>query len=123
MNVISTEAQKRLETEQNIWMGSVRPDGRPHLAPIWFVWEAGKIYVSTDPKSVKAHNIQSNPRVVMALESGLKPVICEGSAETVSAPWPEEIIAAFLKKYEWDITKEEQYNQLIAITPDRWLVW
>ncbi len=57
------EVIAKLESQQNIWFSSMRPDGRPHLAPVWFVWHAGKIYIGTDPKSVKSRNIRRNPRV------------------------------------------------------------
>ena len=119
----SPQALEKLEQQKVIWFGSVRPDGRPHLAPIWFVWLAGRIYVSTEPNSVKSRNIRRNPRVVLALEDGTNPVICEGTAQMVSAPWSEELLAAFYQKYEWDLNKEEQYNQVIEIAPEKWLSW
>jgi PPOX class probable F420-dependent enzyme len=112
-----------LETEKNIWIASVRPDGRPHLAPVWFVWQDGKLYVCTAPESVKARNIEQNPRVVLALEDGSSPVICEGSAAPVPSPWPEKVIALFQHKYDWNISSEEQYTQLVEVTPTKWLTW
>ncbi len=117
------EVITRLETQQNIWISSVRPDGRPHLAPVWFVWHEDKIYIGTDPKSVKSHNIRQNARVALALEDGTHPVICEGIARPVEKPWPEPLLAAFFRKYEWDMNKEEQYNDVIEITPVKWLTW
>ena len=33
---------QRLETEAIIWLATVRSDGRPHLTPIWFVWQEVK---------------------------------------------------------------------------------
>ncbi|HVN53551.1 MAG TPA: pyridoxamine 5'-phosphate oxidase family protein [Anaerolineaceae bacterium] len=117
------QALHRLEHEQNIWFGSVRPDGRPHLAPVWFVWHAGKIYIGADPKSVKSRNIQRNPRVTLALEEGTHPLICEGVARVVDPPWEEDLLAAFFQKYEWNLNKEVQYNQVIEVTPRKWLNW
>jgi len=116
-------ATEKLESQQVIWIGSVRPDGRPHLAPIWFVWYVGCFYIGTDPKSVKSRNIQDNPRVVLALEDGSHPVICEGTARPLSFPLPVPLLEAFRKKYEWDLNKEPQYNQVIEVTPEKWLVW
>ncbi len=121
--VPNEEVIARLESQQNIWFSSVRPDGRPHLAPVWFVWHAGRIYIGTDPKSVKSRNIRHNPRVTLALEDGTHPVICEGIARPVGRPWPGPLLAAFFKKYEWDMNKEEQYNEVIEITPEKWLAW
>lgn len=114
---------ERLESQQNLWFSSVRADGRPHLVPVWFVWHAEKIYIGTDPKSVKSQNIRANPRVAVALEDGSKPLICEGTARPVPQPWTEGLLAAFHRKYEWDLTKDEQYNHVIEVTPQRWLSW
>jgi F420H(2)-dependent biliverdin reductase len=120
---LTQEIVAKLESEQIIWFGSVRPDGRPHLAPIWFVWHAGSIFIGTDPISVKSSNIRSNPRVVVALENGTNPVICEGSAKPVSTPWTDDLLAAFFQKYEWDLNKEDVYNDVIEIVPEKWLAW
>lgn len=120
---LSSEMIQELESQQNIWFASVRPNGRPHLAPVWFVWHAGKLYIGTDPKSVKSANIQQNPHVALALEDGTHPVICEGTARPVGQPWPEDLLAAFFKKYEWNLNTEEQYNQVIEVIPERWLNW
>ena len=120
---LSKEQVDRLETQQNIWFGSVRPNGQPHLAPIWFVWLGGNFYVATEPGSVKSRNVRSNPQVVLALEEGTHPLICEGQAQLLAQPWPEDIMAAFLKKYEWDLKEEAQYNQMIEVEPKKWLSW
>ena len=117
------EALSRLASEQNIWFSSVRLDGRPHLAPVWFVAHAGRIYIGTDPGSVKSRNVRANPRVTLALEEGTHPVICEGLARVVDPPWGDALLAAFFQKYEWDLNKENQYNQVIEVTPVKWLTW
>ena len=120
---LSQEMIDRMETQQNIWFCSVRFNRRPHLAPIWFVWHKDKLYVSTEPNSVKSRNVRHNSRVVLALEDGTHPVICEGQAQLLQPPWPEDLLAAFLKKYEWNLNEEAQYNQVIEVTPEKWLNW
>ncbi len=114
---------RKLETAQNIWIGTVRPDGRPHLVPVWFVWSLGNIYVCIDANSVKAHNLAANPQVVMALEDGSNPVICEGRAEQLQPPFPADVILEFKKKYDWDILTDSQYQMLVQVTPEKWLTW
>lgn len=121
--VLDEEQIAKLESQQNIWFSSVRPDGRPHLAPVWFVWHEGKIYIGTDPKSVKSANTRSNAQVSLALEDGTHPLICEGTVLVVEKPWPDSLLAAFFKKYEWDLMKESQYNHVLEITPVNWLFW
>jgi F420H(2)-dependent biliverdin reductase len=117
------ESHSKLINEKNIWIASVRADGRPHLVPVWFTWHSGKIYLSIDPKSVKSRNVSLNPNVVLALENGSHPVICEGLASPVLPPLPEEVIRLFQAKYGWDIAAEKQYSQLLEVHPLKWLAW
>ncbi len=123
MEELTVEYQRKLETAENIWFGSVRPDGRPHLAPVWFAWNGRKLYICIEERSIKGRNVASNPQVVLALEDGLNPVICEGKAVPLAGPLPPDIVAIFRKKYNWDISADGQYNQLLEITPSKWLAW
>lgn len=118
-----TEIQAKLVAAQNIWFASVRPDGRPHLVPVWFVWHAGKIFISTEAGSVKSHNLQHNPKVALALEDGQNPVICEGRAAHIMPPYSADLLAAFFQKYAWDVPADAQYNQVIEVVPAKWLAW
>jgi hypothetical protein len=120
---LSQETLGKLEVNTNIWVATVRPDGRPHLVPVWFVLHDHKIYLSIDPASVKSRNISRNPQVALALEDGSHPIICEGEAHQVLVPYPEDVIQRFSMKYGWDILTENQYNLLVEVTPRKWLSW
>lgn len=123
MDEFSAEKNKRILESANIWLASVRSDGRPHLVPVWYVWIDGYFYICVEPSSVKARNIDSNKSVTVALEDGTKPIICEGSVQAQEQPWAEEVIEAFKQKYDWDIHEETQYTSLIKIIPRKWLSW
>ena len=77
---------ERMETSRNYWIGTTRPDGRPHAAPVWGVWLEGAFYFGTDRRSRKARNLRANPEIVVHLESGDDCVILEGVAEEVGDP-------------------------------------
>ena len=112
----------RLLTDRNIWLASVRADGRPHLVPIWFVWLNERCYACMQ-ESVKLRNMRANPRVSFALEDGNKPVLAEGLATLHAPPFADELVAAFKQKYNWDITTDPGYNTVIEIEPKKWLKW
>lgn len=40
-----SHAQQRLEEARNYWLATVRPDGHPHVTPVWGVWLDGALYV------------------------------------------------------------------------------
>lgn len=116
-------ASRRLDEAQVAWLASIRKSGRPHLVPLWYVWIEGAFYVCIAPSSIKARNLVAEPRVVIALEDGTKPLICEGRAEQVAQPWPADVLQAFEVRYDWKIDGDREYTRLVRILPDRWLSW
>jgi F420H(2)-dependent biliverdin reductase len=113
---------ERLRAERNIWLATVRADGRPHLVPIWFVWHDERCYVCTQ-ESVKSRNLRANPKCSFALEDGNKPVLAEGEAEFLNAPFPEPVLAEFKRKYDWTINTDPGYTVMFAIKVSKWLKW
>jgi hypothetical protein len=116
-------AARRLAQAQNLWLATVRPNGAPHLVPIWFVWHDGAFYVCTSPRSIKARNLVRSDRVTVALEDGTSPLICEGRGASVGRPWPDGVVEAFRRKYDWSIRSDADYSRLIRIQPMRWIAW
>jgi F420H(2)-dependent biliverdin reductase len=115
---LNPNVERRLQTEQNLWLATVHPTGAPHLVPIWFVWVAGKIYLCTAADSVKVRNLTQNPHVSIALEDGNQPIVIEGLAQPIGTA-PKPVIEAFKKKYDWTISTDSEYNQVIEIEPER----
>ncbi len=65
-------------------LATVRADGRPHVAPIWFVVEGRDLVFNTWHTSVKARNLRRDPRASLAVDHEIPPfayVIVEGSVE------------------------------------------
>jgi hypothetical protein len=114
---------RRLQSERNIWLATTRPNGRPHLIPIWFVWVAERFYICTSGDSVKVKNLATNPRASVALEDGNQPLIAECSTRLVPKPFPAAVVQAFVEKFEWDISKDTTYQALVELTPEKWLSW
>jgi len=118
-------AEPRLLEAQNIWLATVRADGRPHLIPIWFVWHEGKIWISMGRGTQKHRNLQKNDQVALSLEDGLHPVIFEGTAVESDDPTNRDTMAPrFKKKYDWDFRTDDEADWLlIAVTPHKILSW
>ena len=126
---LTEKVLKRLETERNIWMATVRPlkngngEAHPHLVPVWFAWAHGKIYVCIEAKSVKGKNLQQNRPISLSLEDGSNVVICEGTAERVAKADFPQVREIMVQKYDWRIEEDDQYDMLVEVTPNRWLIW
>ena len=39
----STRVETLLDREVIVWLSTVRPDGRPHLIPIWLLWDGDAV--------------------------------------------------------------------------------
>jgi PPOX class probable F420-dependent enzyme len=125
---------QRLRNEIMIWLGSTRPDGRPHLVPVWFLWDGSTFLIFSQPKAQKLRNIRHNPVVVLALDTaelGDDIVRIEGRAELVSDPDLKATLPAFAQKYAARLqamgdTAEQMaasFSQAIRITPTRFMNW
>ncbi len=116
--------EARLGRETEIWLTTVRYDGRPHLIPIWFVWLEGKIYIATDAKSQKVINLRHNQNVSLALTDPMNVVLIEGEAHSADRGLIDALGEYFYNKYEWDFRYDEDASwQLIEITPFKILAW
>jgi PPOX class probable F420-dependent enzyme len=92
-------AQERLSAARNYWIGTTRPDGAPHAAPVWGLWHNGAVVFSTSPESRKGRNLLRDPRVVVHLESGDEVVILEGTVERIDLG--EALADAYSAKYAY----------------------
>ena len=80
-------------------------------------------YLGMQSGSGKARNLADNPRASLALEDGVRVVICEGTAEIAPSPIAPHLKQLFQAKYNWNFATDEEYDLLIQVTPDKWLTW
>ena len=66
-------SDERLHTESNIWLATVRANGKPHLTPIGFVYVEQAVWVCTGLSAVKSQNMRHDHRVSFALQDGNAP--------------------------------------------------
>jgi gamma-glutamylcyclotransferase (GGCT)/AIG2-like uncharacterized protein YtfP len=112
----------RFSASPSNWLNTVRPDGRAHSAPVWHIWQNGRIYVVTMGSAVKTANIRQHPGVVLTLPDPANPVILEGWATFAPAVRPR-LQVLFKAKYDWDIERSPEYDTIIEITPTKLMTW
>ncbi len=116
---------QRLRDERNIWVATVRPDGRTHLAPVWFVYVDERIWIGTGIDSVRVRNLRTNPAASACLEDGDAPIVAEGTVVVHERLRPDRVVDAFRAKYAWDITIDVDDDigtvVLLELRPHRWL--
>lgn len=65
-------------------LATIGAKGEPVLTPIWYLFQDGKILVRTGKDSIKAHNVQRDPRVTVCVQDERPPyksVTVYGAAE------------------------------------------
>ena len=94
-------AEQRLIRSHNYFLCTVRPDGTPHVMPIWGAWADGIFCFSTGRDSRKARNLAANPRCVICNEKVQEAVILEGRAEELLDPVRiKELGRSYARKYK-----------------------
>jgi PPOX class probable F420-dependent enzyme len=70
-------------------LATVRPDGRPHVAPIWFALDGEQLLFTTWHATAKAVNLRHNPQISLCVDDQAPPfafVKYDGRAEMSDDP-------------------------------------
>jgi PPOX class probable F420-dependent enzyme len=128
-----------LSEKRNLIVGGVRPDGRPHLTPNWFLYDEGRFYVSTMRSRAKYAIFSADPRAELLVDdsTGFRAVMISGTAavrEDLSAGLP--YFRAIREKYGREVPADdgellanlqEEDRFLLEITPtnlpSQWPSW
>jgi hypothetical protein len=78
--------ERRLAEALNFWVATTRPDGRPHVSPIWGVWHDTRFWFDGSPETRRGRNLVRNPNVAVNLEDGTHVVILEGVIDDLKTP-------------------------------------
>jgi hypothetical protein len=100
-------------------LATVRADGRPHVAPIWFVLDGEDLIFNTWHKSVKGKNLVRDGRIALTVDEETPPyafVLVEGTVEitdddlTESKKWATRIGARYM-----GAERAEEFGQRNAV--------
>lgn len=112
---------------------------QPHVVPVWFMWEAGSIWISSFVSTRKIKELKHNPRGAVLIESKqeggkLTAVLLEGTVELVTEPRQEVAEIArriYIRYLGLDGVEEpdpqswlkDPENLLIKLTPTKIISW
>ena len=72
-----------VEGQRTAKVATTRADGRPHVAPVWFVLDGDDVVFMTGADTVKGKSLARDPRLSVAVDLEVPPysfVILEGTA-------------------------------------------
>ena len=125
---------ERLIAEPITWLGTVRPDGRPHNVPVWFAWHDPMVLIFSMPTTAKVADVRLSPAVSLALDSadgGQDIVLAKGRAELITGAdrHPHFLAGKFREKYapsmgamsfdQWRST----FSQPLLVHVERIIAW
>ena len=66
------------------WLGTTRPDGRPHVAAVGAFWENGRFYFTSGDGTRKSRNLAENPACTISTALPGLDLVVEGTARKVT---------------------------------------
>jgi hypothetical protein len=87
--------------DRAVFLGTVRPDGRPHAAGVGAAGHDGRMYVVTGPNTQKGRNLAANPACTLSLRLKDVDVVLEGDAHRVTDPAELETLAGVYRDVGW----------------------
>ncbi len=80
-------------------IGTLKKDGSPHVTPIWYIYEDGKLIVNTTTERVKFRNIRRDARVCFLVDDGYPYVAIFGKARIADERDPKKDIETLAIRY------------------------
>jgi hypothetical protein len=85
------------------YLGTVRPDGRPHLTGVGVRWHDGDIYFLSGPGTRKSRNLAANPACSIAMHLGDLDLVLEGEAAPTDDPTLLDAVGALIRRSGWPV--------------------
>lgn len=119
-------------------LATTRPDGGPHVVPLWFVWREEAIYVSCRRESATWRNVERDPRVAVSFQRGrnwreLAGAVLLGRAEPLVPEHPalRGVMSAWFEKYRLllagggfrDYAEQVESPGMLRVRPERLAAW
>lgn len=110
-----------LTDARNYWLCTARPDGPPHVKPVWALWMDATLVFSTSPESVSARHLRLEPRATVHLE-GAHVAVVEGVVEPLAVA-PHGFVEAYEAKYGWQMDPADPGTPLFVLRPRTVVSW
>lgn len=85
----------------SFFLGTSRPDGRPHAAAVGALWLDGDFYFTSGPETRKTRNLLANPACTISVALEGIDLILEGEATRVTDAPTLEQAAALYREGGW----------------------
>ena len=130
LRLTGEELHELLKAERTLRAATVSPVGWPHVAPLWFVWHDGAIWVNSLRRSKRSHDVSAGSPVALCVDTGvayeeLRGAVMYGRFAPADAETDlPDVKAEFARKY-WGLSSipELKSHEWVVLRPDRIVSW
>lgn len=113
-------------TDASFFLGTVRPDGRPHAAGIGALWHDDAFFLVSGPTTQKSRNLAHNPNCTLSVHLQGLDLVMEGTATRITNPQTLEQAAELFRRSGWPAEVKDDaftapYSAPSAGTPPWWV--
>jgi PPOX class probable F420-dependent enzyme len=120
-----------LDERHTVVVGTIYPDGRPHLTTVWYRWDGAAFWLATNRTTVKFRNLSRDPRITLLVDAPPREtsVAAYGRVEEIArdeAAWDGAlaIVARYVEDAQAYLQKRrDQPRVLLRVKPDRMVTW
>lgn len=94
-------AEHTPKADLTFFVGTVRPDGRPHSAGVGAIWVDDALYFVSGPGTRRARNLAANPACTVSVRLPGVDLVLEGGAHRVTDASTLERVAAVYRSGGW----------------------
>src|SRR5215213_7384619 len=96
-----SRARDRLAKPPEVFLGTSRPDGRPHAARVGALWYDGDLVFTSGPGTRKSRNLAVNPACTISRSLESIDLVLEGEASRVTDKPTLEAVASLYRQGGW----------------------
>lgn len=130
LRLTDDELDELLTDERTLRAATVSAEGRPHLAPLWFVWHDGAIWVNSLRRSRRTHDVAAGSDVALCVDTGVEYEQLRGAvlygrfASAADEADLARIRAVFAQKY-WGLESipDLKSHEWLVLRPDQVVSW
>jgi len=134
----AAEVDEFLAAERTCRVATSGKDGRPHVVPLWFVWDGSSLWLSSVVRSQRWTDLMRDPRVAVVVDAGVAYTELRGlelSGEVVpvgeiprTATTPDPVLdqpeQLFADKYTGGVKAQaDGRHAWLRLTPEKLVSW
>ncbi|HSB56537.1 MAG TPA: pyridoxamine 5'-phosphate oxidase family protein [Nitrosopumilaceae archaeon] len=125
---------KFLKSQKILRLATIDKKGMPHIVPVWYLYKKGIFFVGTNANTIKAKNVENNPKVSFCVDAGIRSpifgVMGSGVAKLILnkkivSDITKKILFRYFKNLKNSSAQElfAQTDCIIKIIPKKITVW